>query len=171
MSGCDSLVILSLAIHAVDTSVTVNGNTLTANLNSPSYQWLACDNGFGVIPGQTNQSFTVGSDGNYAVIVSDGICSDTSGCHFVLAVGLTNGIDAILEVYPNPSNGIVHVRRIDLQSIGHLRLLSIDGRMVATKQETDASAIDLDLSALPVWFVLPAFGLSNSNGGFEIGKE
>ncbi|MBK9448198.1 MAG: T9SS type A sorting domain-containing protein [Bacteroidetes bacterium] len=171
IDGCDSVVVLSLGIHLVDTSVTVNGNTLTANLNSPSYQWLACDNGFGVIPGQTGQSFTVGSDGNYAVIVSDGICSDTSGCHFVLAVGVTNGMDAILEVYPNPSSGIVHLRRTDLQAIGQVELMTVDGRVVVIQQETDASAMDLDLGALPVGLYFLRLELNGRLVALKLAKE
>ncbi|HEX2900088.1 MAG TPA: LamG-like jellyroll fold domain-containing protein, partial [Bacteroidia bacterium] len=149
VSGCDSVVVLALAIHAVDTSVTVNGNTLTASLVSPTYQWLSCDNGFGVIPGQSGQSFTVGSNGNYAVIVSDGICSDTSGCHYVLAVGLANAMDALLQVYPNPSSGTIHLNRTDLQALGQIRLMTVDGRMAALREFPSACTAELDLGIFP----------------------
>ncbi|MEY3442295.1 MAG: hypothetical protein RLZZ519_576, partial [Bacteroidota bacterium] len=157
--------------HLVDTSVTVTGNTLTANLTSPSYQWLACDNGFGVIPGQTGQSFTVGSDGNYAVIVSDGVCSDTSGCHFVLAVGVADRLDAVLEVFPNPSSSIVHLRRTDLQALGQIQLFTVDGRMVTNKIVTDANTFQLDLSALPVGLYFLRMEINGQPGSFKLARE
>lgn len=130
VDGCDSLVTLSLAIHAVDTSVTVSGNVITANLSSPSYQWLSCDNGFGVIPGQTGQSFTVGSNGNYAVIVSDGICSDTSGCHFVLAVRRADRFETLLRAYPNPSGGLIHLQVLRGIEVGAITVLNLQGELM-----------------------------------------
>lgn len=129
-NGCDSVVVLSLSIHTIDTSVQVSGNTLTANLVSPSYQWLLCDNNFAPIPGQTNQSFTAGANGSYAVIVSDGVCSDTSGCHYVLAIGLPQrGHDGI-QVSPNPLRHHMRVQRMDGKPLGRVTVMGVDGRIL-----------------------------------------
>ena len=109
-AGCDSVVQLSLTIETVDSSVTDNGNaTLTANQAGASYQWYACDPGFTLLPGETGQSFAPVQNGNYAVVVTNGSCVDTSGCHFVLVVGLESEMAfSGVSVYPNPTTGNIY---------------------------------------------------------------
>jgi len=70
----------------LDNDVTQFGNQLTADQNGALYQWLDCDNGLAVIPGEVNQSFTAGASGNYAVQITLLNCTgggdmvDTSTC-------------------------------------------------------------------------------------------
>lgn len=88
-AGCDSIVTLDLTINTVDPSATQNGGTLTANQAGATYQWLDCDNGNAVIPGETAQSFSpVTITGNYAVEVTMNGCADTSGCFFIDLTGI-----------------------------------------------------------------------------------
>ena len=76
---------------------------LTANTTGAVYQWLDCDNGFVAIVGETNQSFTPTVSGNYAVLITENGCSDTSVCFNVFVVGLnaSNNISSI-RISPNP---------------------------------------------------------------------
>lgn len=104
-TGCDSVLTINLNITPINLSVTQNGNTLTANALGAAYQWIDCANNT-IISGQTNQSFTPTASGNYAVIITENGCSDTSSCYNVII----NGIDQIsalqtFSIYPNPSNG------------------------------------------------------------------
>lgn len=64
----------------LDNSVTVSGDTATANETGVNYQWIDCDNNNTPINGATSQQFIATVSGNYAVIVSDNNCSDTSAC-------------------------------------------------------------------------------------------
>ncbi|MDG1331973.1 MAG: HYR domain-containing protein, partial [Crocinitomicaceae bacterium] len=79
-----------------------DGVTITANTAGATYAWVNCDFNT-TISGETGQSFTPSANGNYAVIVTVGACSDTSACENITSVG----IDALaidqLSVYPNPS--------------------------------------------------------------------
>lgn len=105
MAGCDSIFSINLTVAVLDTAVTFNAGTLTAAQSGATYQWVNCDNNL-PIPGATSQSYSPGSAGRYAVIVTNGNCTDTSGCRFVNPVGLTPpGTLSDVELYPNPSEG------------------------------------------------------------------
>ncbi|HHZ65695.1 MAG TPA: hypothetical protein EYN51_09415, partial [Flavobacteriales bacterium] len=87
MAGCDSIVTLNLTINTVNSSVTQTGVLLTADEAGANYQWLNCP-GMTAITGATNQEYTATANGNYAVIVTNNGCSDTSACYTVSAVGI-----------------------------------------------------------------------------------
>jgi hypothetical protein len=119
-AGCDSVLTLQLNIqqNALSDSVDVAGNTLTAVQAGVVYQWVDCNNGFAAIAGETGQSFTPGVTGSYAVVVSNGLCSDTSGCVGVTVVGVEGqgawGMGQGAWVYPNPTAGVI---RVDLGGV------------------------------------------------------
>ncbi len=112
VTGCDSLNILRLTVNPLpDNSVTANSTTLTANATGVTYQWIDCNNGNAAIAGETNQSFTATSTGNYAVIVTQGLCSDTSTCFAVSTVGIKNNLnDNGISLMPNPNNGTFTIK-------------------------------------------------------------
>jgi hypothetical protein len=95
---------LSNYTTVVDTSVTVNGSTLSSNASPASYQWFNCGSQ-SVIPGQTLNSFTASSNGNYSVIVTQDFCVDTSGCYPVTLSGIQEQSQAGEWFYPNPATG------------------------------------------------------------------
>jgi uncharacterized delta-60 repeat protein len=71
---------------AVDTGVSLTGDVLTATATGLTYQWVDCDNAYADVPGETSQSFSPSASGNYAVIITDGSCVDTSACFNVCLV-------------------------------------------------------------------------------------
>ena len=87
-SGCDSVVIVTVAEIAVNTSVNATASLLTRLNGSASWQWLDCDNGFAVIPGASFQTFSPTSNGSYAVEVTDNGCVDTSACYDFTSIGV-----------------------------------------------------------------------------------
>jgi len=99
---CDSIVIVNLLIKTVDTSVVKSGATLTANATGASYQWINCDSLTPMI-GDTFQVFNATINGNYAVIVSENGCTDTSSCYTITSAGIENNIDNTISIYPNPT--------------------------------------------------------------------
>ena len=104
-AGCDSTITLNLTINAVDTSVAQNENILTSNAAGDVFQWINC-NGNIPITGETNQSFTANANGNYAVIVTQNTCTDTSDCFNIIIVSADeNSLSNTIEVFPNPSKG------------------------------------------------------------------
>jgi hypothetical protein len=87
---------------------TLAGVTITATTTGAgiTYQWLVCP-GMAIAPGaSTNQTYTATANGNYAVVVSNPGCSDTSACVTVNSVGIAEWMDEHeISVYPNPNNG------------------------------------------------------------------
>jgi hypothetical protein len=86
--GCDSVVVLNLAVTPVNVGVVQNNFTLIAQASPASWQWVNCDNGFAPVQGATQQFYTATANGNYAVIVQQSGCADTSVCLAVTTVGL-----------------------------------------------------------------------------------
>jgi hypothetical protein len=86
----------------LDTSVSVAGYVLTANATAVTYQWIDCADLL-PIAGETNADYTVTANGSYAVVVSDGTCSDTSSCYTFTDLGVGNvSASWNIKTYPNP---------------------------------------------------------------------
>lgn len=94
---------------AIDVTTALNGNMLSSNQNGASYQWIDCLNGNAPVAGETNQSFTPQLNGDYAVIVTVGPCSDTSACTNVIT-GIENQTTIDFNVYPNPTSGDITIQ-------------------------------------------------------------
>jgi len=90
----------------MDSTITIHGDTLTANAHNTNYQWLDCDNGFTPISGATSQSFQPTTNGNYAVQLTSTFCNriDTSECVSFFSVNVNELLkdDSRLIIYPNP---------------------------------------------------------------------
>lgn len=107
LGGCDSIITIHLTINTVDVSITSSGPTLTATTTGATYQWIDCNNSNLPLGGEINQSFTAVSNGSYAVVISEGGCTDTSACQNVTTIGVNKLItEEKFMVYPNPGAGI-----------------------------------------------------------------
>ena len=145
-AGCDSVVTLDLTITTIDSSVTQTGTTLTTNLSGASYQWLNCNNGFAILPGESNQAFTATANGNYAVEITLNGCVDTSDCYSISNVGiLENHIDNALSVYPNPTNGNITMDMGAPYSSVDLKVLNAAGQLVSSGEFSNSEKIDLKI--------------------------
>ncbi|MBT8195480.1 MAG: T9SS type A sorting domain-containing protein, partial [Bacteroidia bacterium] len=120
-AGCDSIITINLTIKTVDTSLTLAGNLITANATGATYQWVDCLNAYSLIPGETNQSYTITVNGIYAVVITQNGCQDTSGCIRLDNVGLEENSLFNITTYPNPSDGYVYLNIPE-----HLPFLKID---------------------------------------------
>jgi hypothetical protein len=87
-TGTDGYVTITYVSCTVDNSTTLNGTTISANEAGSTYQWINCS-GNTPIAGATNQSFTPTQTGDYAVIINNGSCSETSNCVNVVICNLT----------------------------------------------------------------------------------
>ena len=141
-TGCDSVVTLDLTINTIDISVIEDGVTLTANLDGASYQWIDCNDNNNPIAGETNQSYTATTDGSYAVIVDDGNCVGTSICYAVIGVDAEAIKETAVNIYPNPTNGIVFVQG---EGIEKIVVTDVNGRVIK-QVDTSQQQVTLDLT-------------------------
>jgi len=170
-SGCDSIITLNLTINTVDTTVVVNGNTLTANAFGASYRWLDCNNNMAVISGETNQSFNPTNNGSYALEITQNGCTDTSACHNIVLTGIGELNQNNINIYPNPTNNLITVELTQLFENLTVELLSIDGKIVKQQTINNSQKFTLDLSNQSKGIYFLKVNASNTINQFKIIKQ
>lgn len=143
-AGCDSIVTLNLTINNNNFDLTLNASndTLFANQLNVSYQWIDCGNNNAPLNGETSPWYIPTQNGSYAVILSDGICTDTSNCETISNVGL-NGNDSWtsqISVYPNPMANELTVDMHKLKASA-IRVLNSVGQEVFTTMSNESTIV------------------------------
>jgi predicted extracellular nuclease len=146
-AGCDSTLTINLTITTVDVSTTLSGETLTAGATGATYQWIDCDNGNAAIAGETAQTFTATADGNYAVIVTENNCTDTSACTFVDVASLPEfGLNNEVVVVPNPTSGFVTINFGSTFNNVSVRVLDALGREIEHSTFTSTDFVEMTIN-------------------------
>lgn len=154
-NGCDSIITLNLTINTVDVSVTDNSPTLIANNTSAtSYQWIDCVTDL-ELNGETNATYDADLNGNYAVIITENGCTDTSNCIIVNNVSLDDLVgEEYLKIYPNPSAGKVYLELVQPNTTEALRIVDITGKEVM-KLQPNSNKLEINLDLKPgSYFIL-----------------
>jgi hypothetical protein len=111
IEGCDSLITTSIQTgNVVNYTMSQTGAVLSVNSPASSFQWLDCNANYAPIPGATQSTYTVTSNGSYAVLLNSNGCSDTSDC-------IVMDFTAISEIemkngyvcYPNPASESINI--------------------------------------------------------------
>jgi hypothetical protein len=143
-SGCDSVLILNLSLDSLDLNLNVSSTDLCARQQGASYQWYQCDTGFVALPGEVNRCLTPSIDGNYAVLITNGSCTDTSACFQFFTNELIEPASSILKIYPNPTTGRVNLEW-KMPGQYQLEIYTAAGALVQKWQETTAEKTSLQL--------------------------
>ncbi|MFN6073988.1 MAG: LamG-like jellyroll fold domain-containing protein, partial [Fluviicola sp.] len=106
---------------------TLAGITLTASPTGETYQWINCATN-ATIAGATNETFTPSANGNYAVIVDNGLCTDTSACVAVNGVGIDENNLISADIYPNPSSNQVTISFDG--AVANLKITDAQGKLI-----------------------------------------
>ncbi|NNC94215.1 MAG: T9SS type A sorting domain-containing protein [Chitinophagales bacterium] len=155
---CDSISIV--VSDSVDASVTQSGVWLMANMNNASYQWVNCDNAYAPIAGETDQSCNIcqHSTGNYAVIVSDGFCSDTSDCFQVVTSGISENIPLDFRVYQTENEIIIE--SYEAGSFD-LKVYNLKGQVILNSSHSNEASVHNNFSpGLYLFYIENKFGVS-----------
>jgi hypothetical protein len=145
-SGCDSIIIVNVEVHQINTNVSVGATSLESLMAGASYQWLDCRAGKSPISGATSKSYSPTVNGEYAVEIKFKNCVDTSICYAFNPVGLGEFNLNQFLVYPNPTQGII---KIETNAKGRVKtiLLDIHGKNLFENQFE--GIIEIDLSTYP----------------------
>jgi len=137
--------IFALSSEGLDKTTTTLNAMITANQVGATYQWINCaDNS--PIDGETEQSYTANTSGDYAVIINSGGCIDTSDCVNLTIVGQNDVVTGgSVAVYPNPSEDVVNV---DLGAFSNVTLTVFDvrGQLVYSQQQINTSNYTFDVA-------------------------
>jgi hypothetical protein len=145
VGGCPSLVATEIAAPVtLDLTVTVSQAMITSNQSGSTYRWLACNSNNDVIVGETSQSYTTTSNGNYSVEITQEGCVDTSTCTPIII----SGIDSKLKfqkvaIYPNPVKNRLTIS--GLEHVKEISLIDLTGKEVLKTTNVPEKIIKMDL--------------------------
>ncbi len=147
-TGCDSIISLNLTINNPNNTITQSGATLTANAFGATYQWVNCAS-FSIIPNETNQSYTATTNGDYALIITQNGCKDTSVCVTVSGVGFSEiPKESFIQISPNPTNGKMQIERIGKPfSNATIQIVTPTGNKVYEKKHVFANKYNINISS------------------------
>lgn len=128
----------------IDVTTTTTDFTIEATATGLSYQWVECDDNFAPISGETNQSFMATANGNYAVIITDGACSDTSDCVAISTVGVDILNSSSVSTYPNPVNEILTIEAVEQRF--NVKVFNLEGKVLSTHFDVDGK-LEVNTSA------------------------
>lgn len=143
-ANCDSTITLNLTITEIPVTITANGGMFSTNLSGVTYQWINCDDNTEV-DGATGQIFTPTVNGNYALVVDNGSCTDTSNCLMINNVGIESIKSNNARVYPNPVESELNVHFVEVES-GTIKVLDLHGKLVSEYQFDGKETMMIDLS-------------------------
>lgn len=170
--GCDSTITIDLTIPVNDTSVTLNGQTITSNEQDATYRWLDCNSDFSVIPNETNVSFAAIENGNYAVEITNELgCVDTSTCITINTVQLIDIplLEQVL-IYPNPSHNKFYIDLGDL-SLASLKLFDPVGKLIFEVQETTDNIYPVEITGQAGLYLLEIVSNNGYRKTYKLSKK
>ncbi|MDX2361075.1 MAG: HYR domain-containing protein [Crocinitomicaceae bacterium] len=129
-------------ITGVDVSLTVSGAEITANnANASDYQWVSCLSNFLPLNGETNQNFIAWANGEYAVIITEAGCVDTSECIVISTIGIEDINYESFVMYPNPTvDGSFTISYEG--SIKQVEMMDMLGRLVMPTVDLETGLVD-----------------------------
>lgn len=156
------------SLTGVDSSVTISDVNISANSTSGTYQWFNCDTNV-PIAGETNQTYTPTVNGNYAVEMTNGTCTERSACVNFSTLSLENFTANEVKVYPSPVTSILKIDNFTQTEV-QVTIYDISGKLVATKtSQNEHIDFKIEKNAAGVYFVKVASKTKSSI--FKIVKE
>jgi hypothetical protein len=159
--ACDSLVALNVSDNSPDVSVTSNDNYLLANAANANYQWINCSTS-SVVSGAVNQAFIPSSNGEYAVIITQNFCSDTSDCINFTTAGFSNLIAQELQISPNPAQEYFQISLPIWATNAELAVFDITGKKVLSKLFTGNQTTIVRDAAIPAGLYFTVVNLNEN---------
>lgn len=153
VSGSITVTVLPVPL----TPVIIQAGTTTLGVQGAytTYQWYRDGQ---IIPGAVNSTLSYTIGGNYQVMVGNASGCLNYGAGFVVGQGSGGiGIEELdlttLEVYPNPTDGLVNIQLNTSQATElQVELYSLEGKMIYQRksQTSEKGLLSLDFGHLPV---------------------
>jgi uncharacterized repeat protein (TIGR03803 family) len=147
-AGCDSIITIHLTVKHINTNVIQEGYGLQAAFSEGEYQWINCLNN-ALLVGETGQSFTAWSPGNYAVVISNQECTDTSACYTILPTDLSESPNDKITLYPNPSAGSFTIDLGQVYPEIRVTVTNPEGERILLEKYLDTDKIKISKSFPP----------------------
>ncbi|PWI30801.1 hypothetical protein DI383_04985 [Flavobacteriaceae bacterium LYZ1037] len=141
-------------LFSVDNTVSSSTTMLTANQNAASYQWINCETNT-PIPGETNQTFYPIINGDYAVKVTMGSCTEMSDCISIATLSIEESVSDYFKISPNPVTATLTIES-SLKTPIFIYLYNVSGQLVLEttsnkkKSKMDVSSFDSGIYYLKI---------------------
>ena len=149
--GCESIdrTEVNGIFIVINTNVSQEGVTLTADAENSSFQWVDCNDDNKIVSGANNASFTPAENGNYAVIVTTSGCKDTSDCYAITTLSMDEYAfeNKKTLLYPNPAKESFTVLNVPTQST--LYIYDVLGKEVKKVPSSSSTKLKVNVSDLP----------------------
>lgn len=144
---CDSVVQLELIVKPLDNTLLSDTTTLFLQDADLSVQWYSCDTWAPVSGIGDTSYFTATQNGNYAAIVNNGICSDTTNCITISGIGtMENEIHGAF-IYPNPTQSSFQISLPSGWNTCDIEIRDLTGRLIHHSENYQShDVIHLDAS-------------------------
>ncbi len=145
LTDCEIWSLYNEETDIFDIAVSQTDTVLMANDMIATYQWMDCS-ADSIIAGETNQTFIATENGSYAVILNNGICTDTSDCYTVMNIGITeNDFSNKLILYPNPTDGDFSIDLGKQYQTISITITDLQGKLLFSKRYKERRILDLKL--------------------------
>ena len=128
----------------VSTFMASDGITIVSSNNEPgvTFQWYNCTEDT-LMTGETNQNFTPTFSADFAVIVTENGCVDTSACVTITGVGLDQlTLNQGFTMFPNPTETGSFTIQVETQ-LKTVSVLDMTGRLVAADVNLTEKTVDV----------------------------
>lgn len=129
---------------SVDASMTHSNGVFTANTAGATYQWINCTTGMEIV-GETNQTYSATVAGNYAVIVNNHGCIDTSVCLTTSFLSLDELSSNEFNIYPNPVSDVMTINFKEATS-GEIRIYDVTLKLIDVITVSEQTLIEYSLN-------------------------
>jgi dienelactone hydrolase len=161
----------NINIPVINTAVTQNGNMLTASATGVSYQWIDCNIGNHIV-GEVNQSFTATTNGNYAAIITENGCSDTTACFTIVTTGVDEtGLQSEVSIFPNPTAGNINIGIAFITEKITVRISNSLGKIVQHAEFYGQQQMELSLKDVSKGMYFLTITDGTRNAFFRVVKE
>ena len=154
-NGCDSLVTLTFG-HLPEpmVEVEVDGDELEVEGNEDlTYQWIDCDTGEPLV-GETDDELDAPFPGNFAVEVSNGVCTKRVDCVTVGVVAAVSQRSLGISAYPNPTQDILKIDLGKTYNFISVEILDLSGSSQLLIESRETRFLEVNLESLEGVFLM-----------------
>jgi hypothetical protein len=137
----------------VDTTVIQDRNVLVSADINAVHQWIDAENNMPV-EGETFLTYTPDHNGNYAVIVTQGSCVDTSSAYTVIVTGNQEISNGSIHIYPNPNDGRFTIDLGKAYEEADIAVLTPTGQVIQELKLKNSQKQEIELNEAPGMYLL-----------------
>jgi hypothetical protein len=151
INGCDSVISLQLTVDTVVAQIAQPTPDVLIATDTGNILWVSCDT-TQLIEWATSDTFVPTASGEYAAIITSGMCSDTTACFMAVVNSISVVSDNLLRVLPNPADKYLYVE-MGMQGSYEFQLLNGLGQIVDIRETRQVDIFDTEQLASGVYFI------------------